>query len=161
MIVRCCNVIYAASAFCTVAPLGRPAVRIDGREGMEVEGLRKKPACVLQRDAWLTELRQLEDRESLRPWLNKYGGFSISIVRQMWIDVTLTVQHLNYQVAPFRVASCSVARGRHLDRDDSISIGEVEIFPTNPGCRRFMFLCSYRWGPPARNSWTAYYVSRI
>lgn len=33
-----------------------------------------KPACVLQRDAWLMELRQLEDRESLRPWLHKYGG---------------------------------------------------------------------------------------
>eukprot|EP00903_Cladosiphon_okamuranus_P019404 g17841.t1 len=42
---------------------------------MSAETLRKKPACVLRRDAWLTELRQLEDRESLRPWLQKYGCF--------------------------------------------------------------------------------------
>lgn len=40
---------------------------------MDADTLRKKPACVLRRDAWLTELRQLEDRESLRPWLHKYG----------------------------------------------------------------------------------------
>lgn len=43
---------------------------------MDAETLRKKPACVLRRDAWLTELRQREDRESLRPWLHKYGKFN-------------------------------------------------------------------------------------
>ena len=43
---------------------------------MDADTLRKKPACVLRRDAWLTELRQLEDRESLRPWLHKYGKFN-------------------------------------------------------------------------------------
>lgn len=63
---------------CHHCAVARLVVRADGGESMEVEALRKKPACVLQRDAWLTELRQLEDRESLRPWLHKYGVFSTS-----------------------------------------------------------------------------------
>lgn len=40
------------------------------------EGMRKKPACVLRREERLTELRQHEDRESLRPWLQKYSKTS-------------------------------------------------------------------------------------
>ena len=52
---------------------------------MSAETLRKKPACVLRRDAWLTELRQLEDRESLRPWLQKYGTLvKMAILTGLW-----------------------------------------------------------------------------
>jgi hypothetical protein len=76
---------------------------------------RKKPGCVQATDAYLQELQEKEDRESLRPLLKRYGCFS-----KQSGDGSINFEELKELVKKFRLHKQSANFWRDYTTDEAL-----------------------------------------